>query len=38
MHLIPMHLIQFWVPGYEPSSDEDEPPIQPDDPADGEVH
>ncbi len=35
MHLIPMHLIQFWVPGYELSSDEDEPPLQPDEPADG---
>ncbi len=33
MHLIPMHLIQFWVPGYRLSSDEDEPPLQPDDPS-----
>jgi hypothetical protein len=30
-----MHVIQFWVPGYELSSNEDEPPLQPDDPADG---
>ena len=35
MHLIPMHLIQFWVPGYELPSHEDEPPLQPDDAADG---
>jgi hypothetical protein len=35
MHLIAIHLILFWVPGYELSSDEDEPPLQPDDPADG---
>ncbi len=35
MHLIPMHLIQFWVSWYELSSDDDEPPLQPDDPADG---
>jgi hypothetical protein len=35
MHLITMHLILFRVPGYELSSDEDKPPLQPDDPADG---
>jgi hypothetical protein len=35
MHLIAMHLILFRVPGYELSSDEDEPPLQPEDPADG---
>ena len=35
MLLIAMHLILFRVPGYELSSDEDEPPLQPEDPADG---
>jgi hypothetical protein len=35
MHLIAMHLIQFRVPGYELSSDEDEPPLQSEDHADG---
>jgi hypothetical protein len=35
MHLIAMHIILFLVPGYELSRDEDEPPLQPDDPADG---
>ncbi len=30
-----MHLILFRVPGYELSSDEDEPPLQPHDPAGG---
>jgi hypothetical protein len=35
MQLIAMNLILFRVPGYELSSDEDEPPLQPEDPADG---
>ena len=35
MHLIAMHLILLRVPGYELSSDEDEPPLQPHDPAGG---
>jgi hypothetical protein len=35
MHLIVMHLILFRVPGYELSSNEEEPPLQPDDSADG---
>jgi hypothetical protein len=30
-----MHLILLPVPGYELSSDEEELPLQPDDPADG---
>jgi hypothetical protein len=35
MHLIAMHLILFRMPAYNLSSDEDEPPLQPEDPADG---
>ena len=35
MHLTAMHLILLPVPGYELSSDEEELPLQPDDPADG---
>jgi hypothetical protein len=35
MHLIAMHLILLRVPGYELSSDEDEPPLHSEDPADG---
>ena len=35
MHLIVMHLILLLVPGYELSSDEDEPPLQSEGPADG---
>jgi hypothetical protein len=37
MHLIAMHLILLRVSGYELSSEEDEPPLQPDDPADGAI-
>ena len=35
MHLIAMHLILLRMPGYELSSDEDEPPLHSEDPADG---
>ena len=34
MHLIVMHLILLLLPGYELSSDEDEPPLHSEDPAD----
>ncbi len=35
MHLIAMHLILLRVPGYELSSNEDEPPLHSEDSADG---